>query len=117
MNRKTFPWDKTKWNQDLHDFVRELITIRHSMPVLRTGSYEPVFTEGQVIAYLRREYEEKVLVVINADDRSQTVSLHLNGAFADQTILQDQIGKGNFTVENNALNHITIPAQSGLILA
>lgn len=117
LNRKTFPWDKTKWNQDLHDFVRELITIRHSMPVLRTGSYEPVFTEGQVIAYLRREYEEKVLVVINADDRSQTVSLHLNGAFADQTILQDQIGKGNFTVENNALNHITIPAQSGLILA
>src|SRR5690606_19750998 len=69
MNRASFPWDQSQWNQDLHDYVRELIMIRHSMPVLRTGSYQPIFTEGQVVAYLRHEFEETVLVVINADDR------------------------------------------------
>ena len=117
MNRASFPWDQSQWNQDLHDFVRELIMIRHSMPVLRTGSYQPIFTEGQVVAYLRHEFEETVLVVINADDRPQTVTINLNGAFADQTVLQDQIGDGGYTVEHNALNQITIPPQSGLILA
>lgn len=117
LNRKTFPWDKSKWNQDLHDFVRELIMIRHSMPVLRTGSYEPIYTEGLVLGYLRREYEETVLVLINTDDQPQTISINLSGAFDEQTVLQDQIGSGSYTVENNALNYITIPAQSGLILA
>jgi maltooligosyltrehalose synthase len=87
------------------------------MPVLRTGSYQPIFTEGQVVAYLRHEFEETVLVVINADDRPQTVTINLNGAFADQTVLQDQIGDGDYIVEHNALNQITIPPQSGLILA
>ncbi len=117
LNRKTFPWDKSKWNQDLHDFVRELIMIRHSMPVLRTGSYEPIYTEGLVLGYLRREYEETVLVLINTDDQPQNISINLSGAFDEQTVLQDQIGSGSYTVENNALNGITIPAQSGLILA
>ena len=117
MNRASFPWDQSQWNQDLHDYVRELIMIRHSMPVLRTGSYQPIFTEGQVVAYLRHEFEETVLVVINADDRPQTVTINLNGAFADQTVLQDQIGDGDYIVEHNALNQITIPPQSGLILA
>lgn len=117
LNRKAFPWDKSKWNQDLHDYVRELIMIRHSMPVLRTGSYEPIYTEGLVLGYLRREYEETVLVVINTDDHPQTISIHLIGAFDEQTVLQDQIGSGSYTVENNALNGITIPTQSGLILA
>jgi neopullulanase len=117
LNRKTFPWDKSKWNQDLHDFVRELIMIRHSMPVLRTGSYEPIYTERLVLGYLRREYEETVLVLINTDDQPQTISINLSGAFDEQTVLQDQIGSGSYTVENNAINGITIPAQSGLILA
>lgn len=117
LNRKTFPWDKSKWNQDLHDFVRELIMIRHSMPVLRTGSYEPIYTEGLVLGYLRREYEETVLVLINTDDQPQTISINLSGAFDEQTVLQDQIGSGSYTVENNAINGITIPAHSGLILA
>jgi hypothetical protein len=91
--------------------------IRHSMPVLRTGSYEPIYTERLVLGYLRREYEETVLVLINTDDQPQTISINLSGAFDEQTVLQDQIGSGSYTVENNAINGITIPAQSGLILA
>jgi hypothetical protein len=69
------------------------------------------------VAYLRHEFEETVLVVINASDRPQTIDINLYGAFADQTVLQDQIGDSSYTVENNALNQLTIPAQSGLILA
>ena len=116
LNRASFPWDKSQWNQDLLEFVRELIMIRHSMPALRTGSYEPIFTQGLVIGYLRRDFEDTVLVVTNADDKTQTVTIDLKGAFAEQTELQDQIGKGNFTVENNSLS-LTVPALSGLILA
>ena len=116
-NRKSFPWDKDTWNLDLHDEVRELIMVRQSMPALRTGSYEPVFTQDGVIAYLRRDSEDSALVVINADESAQTVTIPLNGAFEDNTEIQDQIGPRNFKVENNELPQITIPALSGLILA
>ena len=116
-NRKSFPWDKDTWNLDLHDMVRELIMVRQSMPVLRTGSYEPVFTQDRVIAYLRRDSEDSALVVINADESAQTVTIPLNGAFEENTEIQDQIGPRNFKVENNELTQITIPALSGLILA
>ncbi|MCK9245406.1 MAG: glycoside hydrolase family 13 protein [Anaerolineaceae bacterium] len=117
LNRKSFPWDKSHWNLDLRDYIRELISVRLSMPVLRRGSYEPVYTQERVLAYLRRDHhEDKVLVIINAEETPRTVSISLNGAFEDQSILQDQIGKASFTVDNNQLRDITIPAQSGYIL-
>lgn len=116
-NRKSFPWDKDTWNMDLLDSVKELIMVRQSMPALRTGSYKPVYAKDHVVAYLRREGENSVLVVINADESSQTVTIPLDDAFENNTELQDQVGPRNFVVEDNKLLGITIPALTGMILA
>jgi glycosidase len=116
-NRKSFPWDKDTWNMDLLDSVKELIMLRQSMPALRTGSYKPVYAKERVVAYLRREGENSVLVVINADDSAQTVTIPLDDAFEKNTELQDQVGPRNFIVEDNKLLEITIPALTGMILA
>lgn len=91
--------------------------VRQSLPVLRTGDYEPVYASERILAYLRVDHEEKVLVLINAGDQAQTVSIPLNGAFEEQTILQDQIGPKSFTVEEDTLANVNIPAQTGYILA
>ena len=115
--RKSFPWDESLWNRDLRDFIKELIMVRQSLPVLRTGSYEPVYASERILAYLRVDHEEKVLVLINAGYQAQTVSIPLNGAFEEQTILQDQIGPKSFTVEEDTLANVNIPAQTGYILA
>ena len=91
--------------------------LRQSMPALRTGSYKPVYAKERVVAYLRREGENSVLVVINADDSAQTVTIPLDDAFEKNTELQDQVGPRNFIVEDNKLLEITIPALTGMILA
>ena len=116
LNRATFPWDQSLWNEELHDFVRELITVRHAMPALRTGSFEPIYAKDSLFAYLRRDGDESVLIVMNADDKAQTLSIELNNAFEDQSELQDQIGNANYRVENNQLS-LTLPALSALVLA
>jgi len=115
--RKSFPWDESLWNRDLRDYIKELIMVRQSLPVLRTGSYEPVYASERILAYLRVDHDEKVLVLINAGDQAETVSIPLNGAFEEQTILQDQIGPKSFTVEEDTLVNVTIQAQTGYVLA
>ena len=116
LNRATFPWDQNLWNEELHGFVRELITVRHSMPALRTGSFEPIYAQDSLFAYLRREGEETVLIVLNADEKTQAVTIELKNAFQEQSELQDQIGNANYRVENNQLS-LTLPALSAMILA
>lgn len=115
--RKSFPWNESLWNHDLRDFIKELIIVRQSLPVLRTGSYEPVYASERIFAFLRRDEEEKVLVLINAGDKPQNVSVPLDNVFEEQTLLQDQVGPKSFILEDGMLANIIIPAQTGYILA
>lgn len=115
--RKGFPWDESKWNQDLRARIQELITLRHAMPAMRTGSYEPIYTQGSVLAYLRRDDEETVLVIVNAGDEAATVTIPTAGVFAPDTVLQDQVSEKQFTTSIDSLEGVTVPGLDGLILA
>ncbi len=97
--RKTFPWDKSNWNEDLHDYLREVIAVRHALPALRTGSYEPIYAEGDVLAFLRKHKLDNVLVVLNNSVSKQTLDLNVGDAFSNETELQDQLGDASYRVE------------------
>lgn len=115
--RKTFPWDKSNWNEDLHDYLRDVITVRHSLPALRTGSYEPIYAEGDVLAYLRRHELDNVLIVLNNSVSKQTIDLSIGDAFSNDTELQDQLGDASYRVENGMIRELNLPAHTALILA
>lgn len=44
---------------------RRLISLRREEPALAVGAWEPVEAEGEVLAYLRHEGEDRFLVVLN----------------------------------------------------
>ena len=115
--RKTFPWDKSNWNEDLHDYLRDVITVRHSLPALRTGSYEPIYAEGDVLAFLRKHELDNVLVVLNNSISKQTLDLNVGDAFSNETELQDQLGESSYRVENGMIRELSLPAHTALILA
>ena len=117
LNRRSFPWDKDSWNMELHDKVRELALLRHAMPVLRTGSYQPVFAEGGSLAYLREDPDEKVLVIINTETDSQTLTFETAGIYSNGTVLQDQLTERQVVIEDGGICKLTVPPLSGLILA
>lgn len=54
LNRRTYPWGNE--NRELLVWYKRLIAIRNNYPMLRTGEWEIVWSEGDVLAYRRWIY-------------------------------------------------------------
>ncbi len=115
--RKTFNWDQATWNLNIHEHMRSLIALRNANPVLRTGDYQPIYSQGKTLAYLRKDQESTMLVLINADDKPVTFDVPVEGNFADGSLLMDQLGNRQFSVEAGSIQQVQLEKLSGLILA
>ena len=62
-NRRTYPWGHE--DQGLIDLHRDLIRLRHELPVLRDGSIKPLMAEYGRIAYARFNEESRCIVAVN----------------------------------------------------
>ncbi len=72
-NRYPFPWGEEEG--EMLDWVKQLGQLRkHSAP-LRKGSIEYVSTNAQILAFIRRSEQEKVLCLFNNFEHSQRVPL------------------------------------------
>ncbi len=117
MCRKAFPWDESAWNTTLRDKIRELTLLRHAMPVLRTGEYLPLLSQGSLLVYARKDSEDVVIVAINLDNTPHTISLRVEGLLSDDTLLQDQLSDKQAEVKAGEIRDLTIPRMSAFILA
>ena len=64
--REAFPWhDDVRWNKSLQQHIKQCISLRHSLPVLRTGQYQSLWAERDVFGFRRFADEEEVVVFIN----------------------------------------------------
>jgi len=54
---------------------RRLAALRRAQPALRIGSYVPVRTEGDVLAYERRAGDSRLLVALNLGHEEQSLAL------------------------------------------
>lgn len=115
--RKSFPWREQDWNTALRDTIKEIATVRHAIPALRTGSYEPIYAEGGVLAYLRRDELDTVLVVLNNSDNSVKLSLNVGDFFEEGAELQDQLSDKHCVVERQQINDLSVPTMGAVILA
>ena len=62
--------DQKNTPSSMLSFYRRLIDLRRAEPALRSGSYHPVYTDQQVIAYMRESEEgDRFLVVLNLTPR------------------------------------------------
>ncbi|MGB4594385.1 MAG: glycoside hydrolase family 13 protein [Anaerolineaceae bacterium] len=115
--RKGFDWDETHWNVELRNGLRELITLRHAMPALRTGDFEPIYTQDDILVYLRKDASDTVLVAMNLGQEAQSLDLGAKPDFEDGTLLQSQLDDRNFTVVDGRLSGISLEPMSAIILA
>ncbi len=84
-NRKPMIWNdlgpyddpKQVVMEEHHRFYREVIALRKAHPALRTGSIETVLTDDDqdVMAFVRENEGEEVLVVINAGSEPATITI------------------------------------------
>jgi len=115
--RKSFTWHQEDWNVELRDAIKEAITIRHAIPALRTGSYEPIYAQDTVLAYLRRDEMDTVLVILNNANAAVKLNLATGDAFEDGVELQDQLSDNHCIVEQQQITDLTVPPMGAMILA
>lgn len=73
--RRSFPWDRSAWNQDLRDFVRECIHLRHRHRVLRRGTFTSLTSDGNVYVYSRDLGQDRAIIAINAGSEARAINL------------------------------------------
>lgn len=74
-NRRAFPWDESRWDSNLHDYVTRAIALRKRFRALRDGEFAIVHAHGSVVATLRKRGEEKIITVLNAGTTAVNVTL------------------------------------------
>ena len=74
--REAFPWytDQT-WNRQLHDHYTRAISLRHKYEMLRTGTFEFLYTRGETIAFERRLEGLVAYVIFNTDEQAVDVEI------------------------------------------
>jgi neopullulanase len=117
--RGAFPWhDESSWDHDLLAFYQAATTLRHSHPVLRTGSFEFLHADGMVIAFRRQLEEQSAVVVFNAG--KETTQAQILVPYQDGNTLtqvwpvQEQ---GSALIEGSVLNLSLRPRDAAVLVS
>lgn len=113
--RRTFPWDESRWNTELRDFVRRCIALRHAHPALRRGEYARLHARDEVYAFGRRLGDETLIVALNNGRFEVTVDIDVAEYLADGAGMVDVWGEATATVENGRLP-LSVPGRSGIVM-
>jgi alpha-amylase len=105
-NRRDMPWDNR--NSDLRNYLKNLISIRKSNPVLYTGKQLEMWQDENVFSFLRTNGEpsSEIIVVMNNSDSKQirNIQIRAESKMQDGTLLSNLLGKDNIRVENRKIN-------------
>ncbi len=74
------------WDHALLTFIQHLSQFRKTSPALQFGNYRQILLASEQFVYLRETAEERILVVFNASDQAQTLTLpllHFSGQAVD----------------------------------
>lgn len=72
-NRGCYPWGQE--DRELLAWYHRLGMVRRACPALADGEFEPVWSEGGMIAFARNKGSDRILTVINRGDYDYTYAL------------------------------------------
>ncbi len=114
--RAAFPWEQeSTWDHGLLDFYKRAIALRHQNPVLRTGSFEILYAQGDVLAFRRILDERRALVVFNTGQAPVQFTLHLPEAQQATCYQAWPQNGGSHHIENQHIR-LDIPAREVMVL-
>ncbi|MFQ5854046.1 MAG: glycoside hydrolase family 13 protein [Anaerolineae bacterium] len=113
--RRAFPWDESRWNAGLRDFVKRCIALRHAHPALRRGDYTRLHARDEVYAFGRRLNSETLIIALNNGLSEATVDIDVAGYLPDGALMVDVWGEAVATAEDGELP-LSIPMRSGCVM-
>ncbi len=94
--------------------VSEIVKIRAGNSALRYGDYYPVTADKNIFAYIRSDFYERVLVVLNKSEEEKDADLTLP-SFYKTVSAYDLAGKTGYQVKGNII-HLKVKPRGWMIL-
>jgi glycosidase len=112
--RKSFPWDKSRWDQNLMAYVKACIQLRKDNAPLRRGTFERLWSTEGTYAFRRAlaDAGASVVVAINASGSPQQVEVRSDAKKNPKAIFGEA---SNISLSEGRLK-FTIPPRSGVAL-
>ena len=119
--RRSFPWDTSRWNHELRDFVKGLIKLRKSHRSLRWGRYERLYSHDGVYSFKRAAKDETLVIALNAAEAARKIDLTVSVSSAGLSPSKGQSKKrilfGHAEIEAaDGILRLTIPPRSGVVV-
>jgi neopullulanase len=120
-SRRSFPWDRTRWNEALFDSVRGSLAARHAHAELRSDELRVTATEGSALVF-RRGTDGGLAVALNAGDEPATLPLDggtrggTGGEVVHAVGRARQAGSPAALAVGDGGLRVTLPARSGAII-
>jgi cyclomaltodextrinase / maltogenic alpha-amylase / neopullulanase len=117
-SRRGFP-QKSDWDQALLTYHRQLISLRHTYPALRTGAYRVLYAQGNAYVFVRTLDDEELLVAVNVGTEALNISLDLASLELKSDPEQQLFGTAKIKwPQARAIDHLNInlSPRSGCVL-
>ena len=76
-NRREMDWSLNPDQKELKKYISSLTRLRSEHPALRYGDYSTVRADEQVYAYMRSDFNERILVVIFRKNTAENIQITL----------------------------------------
>lgn len=107
------PENQTKEQKEFYDFTQKILNWRKNKDVIHTGKTLHFVPQNGVYVYFRYNDKEKVMVVINKNDKPQTLDLNnYSEIIPNEISVKDVISDTEFTINKN----LEIKGKSSYIL-
>ncbi|MBN1897715.1 MAG: alpha amylase N-terminal ig-like domain-containing protein [Spirochaetes bacterium] len=105
------PRETNKVNKDLFNHYSRLIKIRKEHPALKKGAFKTILADDKndVLAFLRTYRKEKILVIINDQDKTNDIKLKIPFSRSKMTCLYHK--EKVYHIKNNLLRLTLGPRQ------
>lgn len=114
--RWAFPWEEPEtWDQEMLDYFKAVIALRHGHVALRRGAYREVYAEGDVYVFVRQFEGETVLVGVNVGTETQTVKVSLGDLVEENAKLEQVFGEGEANLDDDGKVSLSIGARNGCV--
>lgn len=115
-NRRTMIWEKDKWDSDLLNYTKQLITLRKSEHALKHGNFQVLYAEGDGVAFLRQSNEGLLIAIGYRGKEAEIITINVARAgIADGGMLSDTLGDKSYIVSNGQIE-VALQHGSALLL-
>jgi glycosidase len=110
--RRGFP-DKENWNLEVLNYHKQLISLRHQYPSLRTGDYQILYAQDSIYVFSRSLGMETLIIAVNVDNKPAEITVEITDLQSRPEKLL--YGKGSIIWQGDRLQ-LGIHSRTGYII-